>query len=234
MMQSGSSWIVIGSLLLALGLVTFRALWMSKSIEEFDLQWRMGPGGWDYSSAWASTLTLVGAFFGAILVPSGAVPEGTHYLPRDAYSTLSVLFGMLTVLAPFLYRALSTVESRRDKSAPEPLQYQGFVWSFLLASILTVWSVIGAMATAGVFLLELNSGGKLLLAAFVLLESLLAVTTILVIIYAWRSLFWTVSYQADRDTRAKVRGLEAKILGVKLADDQEPKLDTPLPRWSVL
>src|SRR5207245_131908 len=135
-----------GSLALALSLVGIRTLTVLKR-NRFDLRRRMGPANWNYSTSWASTFTLVGALLGTILAQSGVVPEPTHYLPRAAYGGLNVVFAMVTVLAPFLYTALGTVEHPHSRTGLRRPQYQGFVWSFLLATAITLWAFRVALLT---------------------------------------------------------------------------------------
>jgi hypothetical protein len=232
-MTSQANWIAFGSLLLALSLVGIRTLTMLKRTG-FDLRRRMGPANWNYSTSWASTFTLVGALLGTILAQSGVVPEPTHYLPRAAYAGLNVVFAMVTVLAPFLYTALSRVEHPHSRTGLRRPQYQGFVWSFLLATALTLWAVLGELITVSVLLSEIGAGGALPFATVVLFALLLVLGVVLLCVYAWRGINWIVTYQADRPSHANELQARARVIGVKLAEETKGKFEAPLPSWSVM
>lgn len=228
-----ANWLVFGSLALALILVGIRTLTLL-NVNGFDLRRRMGPANWDYSSSWASTFTLVGALLGTILAQSGVVPEPTHYLPRAAYGGLNVLFAMITVLAPFLYTALSTVERPHSSFGVRQLQYQGFVWCFLLATALTLWAVLGELVTVGILLKEIEAGGALPSAATVPFNLLLFASVILLCTYAWRGIYWIVTYQADRASHARALLATVEAIGLNIVEEHKDSLEAPLPSWPVL
>src|SRR5438309_5536656 len=111
------------------------------------LREQIGPANYDFSKSWASSITVVGALLGTILGAKGVVPGKTHYLPAPDYAALNLLFGVLVVLAPFLYRATSRPSSVTSPQGTPDTQYQGFVFGFLLATWLTVWAVVGEVVT---------------------------------------------------------------------------------------
>ena len=110
----------------------------------FSCDRRMGAARWDIKESWASTLTAVGAILGTVLSVSGVLPKETQWLPKAELAGLSLLFGALTVIAPFLYNA-----TRRAKDVDTDLglvrvQYQGSAGVFVAVSVITLWAVSGS------------------------------------------------------------------------------------------
>jgi hypothetical protein len=148
---------------------------------------------------------------------------------------------MITVLAPFLYTASSKVERASSSPGVRQLQYQGFVWCFLLATALTLWGVLGEILTVGFLLGEIQAGGALPYTAIVPFALLLFVSVILLCTYAWRGICAVVSYQTIRSSHKSDRALAIPVdlgEGLNLGEVHKGSPDTtlppPLPPWSVL
>jgi hypothetical protein len=167
-----------------------------------DLLKRMGSPGWDFTSSWASNFTVVGAVLGTIL-GAGVLPDQTHLFPKGSYSALNLLFGVVTVLAPIAYLA----SQARDPAANE---LRGYVWSFLVTTVITLWAVLGELATIAFLLYEIRSAGSLPTSVTYFFAGVMLAAAILMLIYVWRGIPDTIRSQA------KVRSAGA-----------------PLPRWSI-
>ena len=132
--------IVFGSLAMATVLVVAAA---ARATTLKKLGDRMGPPNWDFSKSWGSSFTVLGAVLGTIVAAKGVIPDQPKFLTQPGgYAALNLAFGLIIVLAPFLYRALS---SPVPVGGAEP-QYEGYVWSFLVCTLLTVWAVLGQLA----------------------------------------------------------------------------------------
>jgi hypothetical protein len=132
--------LVIGTLLLAGVIVAFGASFLKWN----QLGHLMGPANWDFSKSWASTITVAGALLGTIFA-AGVLPENTHWLPKEAYAGLNVLFGMLVLAAPIVYSALARLTGKAG-GGQEPKAH-GRVVGFLFSAALTAWGVCGELAT---------------------------------------------------------------------------------------
>jgi hypothetical protein len=107
--------ITVGTGLAALVLVVLAAA------REFS-RWgyRMGSPTWEFGKSWASTISVLGALLTTVLASSALPkPEATNQQAADAAVALagvSLLFGLLALLAPALYQAIGT---RAVPSEPE-------------------------------------------------------------------------------------------------------------------
>jgi len=120
-------------------LVTFLA-YFSK-----ELSLPMGTSQWSFSSSAATNLTVVGSLLGTALV-SSALPDSPHYMTKQTYVVLSILFAVLAGLAPVLYNFFCK-PYRQNPTNPDLLDFQGWVWLFLTADALTIWAVSGQLST---------------------------------------------------------------------------------------
>jgi hypothetical protein len=121
--------------------------------------------GWDrptgcFSLSFASNLTVLGAILGTILT-AGVLPD-TSSVPAGNYAALNLMFGVLVILGPFVYIATQKAEKIRSDPAQDPgamaPQYQGYVVGFFLGTVLTLWAVLGELATIGLVFNEIRRG----------------------------------------------------------------------------
>lgn len=185
--------VVWGSFFLGFGVVLARARNLKK-LKWVELRKRMGPANWNFSESWASTFTLVGGILGTILAQSGAIPEPTAFLSNAAYGMLNVLFVAVTVLAPVFYTALQTAEKGGGTGSKAP-EHTGFVGSFLLASALTLWGVLGEICTMGLLIGEIAIAGALAIYTSVLWLILVLIAAGLLIWYLWKGIEWRLRDQ---------------------------------------
>jgi hypothetical protein len=166
---------------------------------------RMGPEVWDPKKSWASTVTAIGALLATVL---SARPE-LKFKPeivaaikhtakdndefasmiagiRTEFLGMSIFFGALILVAPLIYNATRTkkkVDDNEGEPGEKKDQYQGYVWSFMLSSLITLWGAVGQLMA--LFLLF----GKLELSLATAFQWLLGVTLFpLIPLYAWRSI----------------------------------------------
>jgi hypothetical protein len=194
--------IVFGSLGLALVFIVVRWLTFRRDAK-CTLTSRMGPVGWKFTDSWASTVTVVGALLGTI-VASNALPEETTLQPKITYAGLNFLFGVVIVLAPLLYTSTAAPVqlTRRNVHGKEP-QFQGYIWTFLAASCLTIWATVGELATVVGLFNEIRLANSLPLAVVVLLLVLVVVAIVLLGRYSWTSIASRIEFQYERTPRRR-------------------------------
>ena len=177
--------LLVGSLSYAVLLV----VWSSKKLAITETEF-LGPmkgvAKWDPKESWASNLTAAGTIL--VTVVSAKPIQETLKYPAE-YFVLSVFFAALGIVAPFFYNATCKEQS------------QGYVWSFLIATIMTVWSASGQLTTLGLLVRELYAPEKqvevkgivttvdgIYPLVFVFVEALLFFTLIMIIPYTIRSI----------------------------------------------
>jgi hypothetical protein len=175
-------WVIGGTIAVAIVLVVPRGLFVCwRTNDRLGLRSAVGPVNFDFSKSFASTITALGALLTTILAAKGIVTSKTPHLTASSYAALSLFFGILVVVAPFVYRALSTTSDVIDKDGLDDIQYQGNAVGFLLAVLLTVWAVYGQLVTMFLFLTDIQST--------TLFESVLgvifALSAMLVAYYVW-------------------------------------------------
>jgi hypothetical protein len=144
---------VFGPLVLALGFVA-AAFRIARGKSSCSLHHRLGAVQWDLSTSFGSSLTVFAALLGSILT-AGVLPD-TSSVPRGTYAGLNLLFGVIVIVGPFLYCA--TMQTPDNSGDAEP---QGFVISFLVTSVMTLWAVVGEFATIGAVFNEIRGGGSM-------------------------------------------------------------------------
>jgi hypothetical protein len=145
---TNSWWIVLLTAAAALIAFVIAVLKFRKS----DLTKQMGPSEWSFSASAATNLTVFGTLLTGVLL-STAVPDYPHYLTKQAYFILSLLFGIVVSLAPIFYNFCCR-PTGPDPTNPQSLQFAGPVWLFLLSGGLTVWGVFGQLTTMSVMFQE--------------------------------------------------------------------------------
>jgi hypothetical protein len=143
------AWLIGGSFVLALIL----GLSVAIGADNTDLA-RPAPGPKITYESWGTTLTAAGAVLGTVL---GEVtyPSFPVQIGQDSVVNLNLLFLALIVLAPFTYQAL------RREDAGEVGDEEKMVGSnltLLLACTLTLWAVLGEIATVSLLGWELMTG----------------------------------------------------------------------------
>jgi hypothetical protein len=227
--------VLFGSLVLAAGLVFARWQWRGVTCE---LGTRLGPVDWDFSKSWGSTLTVVGALLGTIIA-AGVLPD-EPVVPKATYAGLNLFFGALIVVAPFIYTATQRAkEVHRTKTVKVP-QFQGYVWSFLLATSLTLWAVLGELGTMFAVLEEIRVGQTMPGLAIWVFGALMALSGVVLLVLAWTRIKTILKYQSDlTNQRRRQQECHRELLSELAVTEEEATdgkklLEPELPSWSVL
>src|ERR1700730_2122132 len=96
------------------------------------------PPKWSFES-WATHLTAVGALLGTVL-GSASLPETPTQIDKTSLVALSLLFGALVVVAPFVFEA---IQRPTPPTSAESEGGSGFVGVLLLSCAITFGAVIG-------------------------------------------------------------------------------------------
>jgi hypothetical protein len=133
---------------------------------------RLLAGTYDLNGSWVTNLTAVGSILG-ILVGNSSNLTGDLTVPAIV---LSVFFGVLIILGPIAYKALSVP----DKTG---IATEGTVLGFFVAAGLSLWAALGELVTAAGFLLNLH---QKLPASFIgIFVAVVALSVIMLLRYAW-------------------------------------------------
>jgi hypothetical protein len=172
----------------------------------------MGASEWSFSASSATNLAVAGTLLTGVLA-STVFPDYPHYLTKQGYWVLSLFFGILAGLAPVLY-GFSTRPVGPNSTDPQALDFQGSVLTFLLSAALTVWAVLGQLATLSVLLNEFAIS-RSIAPASVSGEILLAVSVaIALIVYCYRAAKFYIEEHPARQVEpaAAAQNETAKVL----------------------
>lgn len=148
---------------------------------------RMGGATWSFQQSWGSNVTI-GAGILSTLVTAIAFPAHPHYMDRNSYTLLQVLFAALVTLAPLVYGLLRPgVQAGGAATAGA----QGYVYMFLLAGALVLWAALGQLATLGVLVGEFSKAESLDAWLGLALITLAAGLALLLLAYGIRTLYQT-------------------------------------------
>lgn len=226
--------IVFSSLLISALLVTFswvrlkcqsNRITTASKVANDDLRMRdeMGLPMWDYSKSWASNLTAAGAILGSALTVM-VLPESTYILSKSIYLALSYLFLGLATLAPFIYNSIrKPLVSQTPDASGSTLTYHGYVILFLVSSMLTVWAVLGQLATVFIIFDEIYRSSSLSFSAVRSMQAVIIFGCFAICYYCVISIEWTVLSQKL-----------AKQTGDLRSNDIGGTIQMPLPRWAIL
>jgi hypothetical protein len=140
---------------------------------------RFGDASWDFQKSWSSNLTVIGGIL-ATTVASGALPSEVAKSTR--YAGLGLLFAVLALVAPFAFAAT------KDASG-------GFVWAFLITSLITLWATFGQLTTAYLLFGELQTDTSLPGFTTWLLLGIAIGAAVLLAVYAVNSIASTLDQQ---------------------------------------
>jgi succinate dehydrogenase hydrophobic anchor subunit len=205
--------------------------------ERCGLDRHMGPATWNFSQSWASNITAVGALLGTILT-AGFLPDETA-LPKATYAYLNFFFGVLVVVAPFVYTAVSTPVPVHKRTPGTQAQFQGFVAGFIVAAGLTMAAVLGELCTIFLLFNEIQAVNSVPGAAEIFVGILLAIAGVLVFVYTWVSVQAIIKDQckAEREKSQRQKAKRAELISRGFAAEQVPAeqdLTPDRPPWPVL
>jgi hypothetical protein len=153
----------------------------------------MGKGQWEFSKSWATNITILGSLFCTIIAQD----------TDDAlkYAGLSVFFGVLVVVSPLVYNAASQPHTKHNANGDEEIQYLSPLWAFLISATLTLWAVLGQLATVITLLTSVALKTSLSYSVTSLLLVCMVLATALVVIYGYKTIIWTVREQVSPEAK---------------------------------
>lgn len=191
----------------------------------------VGPPNWDFSKSWATNITIIGAVFGAFF--SSKIVAAPRFVVDPGYAMLSVLFAVVVVVAPLVFRAISKEQSVLTPAGTKDIQYQGNAAGFLVAMLLTLWAAFGQLSTLGSLAAEVLAAGKVNASVPVGLEVILAIGLVATIWYGWSTAKPLLGHQANIEAHAAQLANQMKAAGTQPPVDFGPT-DAPLPAWRLL
>lgn len=153
----------------------------------------MGKGQWEFSKSWATNITILGSLFCTIIAQD----------TDDAlkYAGLSVFFGVLVVISPLVYNAVSQPYTKHNSTGDEEIQYLSPLWAFLVSAALTLWAVLGQLATVITLLTTVTLKSSLSYSVTSLLLVCMVLATALIVIYGFKTIIWTVREQISPEAK---------------------------------
>lgn len=182
----------------------------------------MGASQWSFSSSAATNLTIAGSLLGSVLA-SSALPDFPHYMTKQSYIVLSLLFAVLVALSPVLYNFFCTPVGP-DPANSQLLVFQGWVWLFFVADALTIWAVSGQLSTLSLLFTEFVARQHVSKVAAAIAWIVTGAVDISLFVYCIRTARYYVKEPAKK-ARVAVEGVEA--LG-------EVEASSLPPRWTAL
>jgi hypothetical protein len=213
------------------------ARWLLPTKGPCKLSSRLGPLNWDFSKSWASNITVVGALLGTIL-SAGALPDTTT-ISKATYAGLNLFFGVLILIAPFLYTATQGVVPVHKRGTEKEPQYQGYVLAFLVSSAITLWAVVGELVTVLLLFREIRTGNSIPAAAVWVMGAIVVFACLLLARYAWTTIDAVITNECElRPARqARKQALHDELLRTYAGTLSVPdvaKVEPERPAWSLL
>jgi hypothetical protein len=177
--ETYSTWIVCGS-----AFVAFIFCCMAIAVFWRGLRLPMGGAQWDFTSSWATHVTVGGGILGIVFAAS-LLPDYPHFLTKQAYMTINLLFSVLIVLAPAVYNLTCSPSS---PDANGSVSYKGIVLFFLGAAVVTMWAVIGQLLTIGFLFREFVVRSYVALPSIVVFFAVLTFVGLSLLTFCWRNI----------------------------------------------
>jgi len=196
----------------------------------------MGSASWDFSQSWATNITVAGAILTTLLGFSG-LPDYGKFMPKSSYLSLGILFGVLVTLAPSVY---NFIRKPVDPPPPDPNNlvpatgpsFQGYVFGFLLASFVTLWGVLGQLATIGLLLKELVDSGPLPSVMGSAFNIVIVLVALFLLVYSNVTIYFNVQHQVlHRNAHRQAR---MRLATTPIEQQAAQTVNPPLPKWSLL
>lgn len=157
---------------------------LSLTGDQPDLGARLGPVNWDFSTSFAGNATVFSAVLGTILA-AGVLPKTLPAERVVTYAALNLLFGVAVIAGPFLYTALQRPKLVHLNGPTKEPQYLGYVWTFLIAAVVTVWATAGEFATIATLFSDMRSANSLPEAGLIAFEALIAGAAVALLVLIW-------------------------------------------------
>jgi hypothetical protein len=184
----------------------------------------MGASQWSFSSSAATNLTLVGSLLGMVLV-SSSIPDFPRQMSKQSFVILSLLFAVLAGLAPLLYNFCCKPVGTNSINS-QLVDFEGWVWLFLLADGLTIWAVCGQLGTLGLLFNEFAMRQLISNVSAVCAWLFAVAVGIALLIYCFRTARFYVEEHPARAADAALKKEKETAEGTATR--------IPAPRWTVL
>jgi hypothetical protein len=175
----------------------------------------MGGAQWDFTTSWATHVTIGGGIL-SIVFAASLLPDYPHFMTKQAYTTISLLFGVLIILAPAIYNL--TCRPAPPDGSGGTVGYTGTVLFFLIAAAVTMWAVIGQLLTIGLLFGEFVIRGYVTAPSVIVFFAVLTFVGLALGVFCWRN---TRFYAPPPPLKGEVR-VESVAEGV---------VSKSLPRW---
>jgi len=208
--ETYSTWIVCASAFVAFLFCCFAIVvfWHA-------LRLPMGGAQWDFTSSWATHVTVGGGIL-AIIFAASLLPDYPHFLTKQAYMTINLLFSVLIILAPAVYNLTCSPSS---PDANGNVSYKGVVLFFLGAAAVTMWAVIGQLLTIGFLFREFVVRSYMALPSIVVFVAVLIFVGLSLMTFCWKNI---KAYTPPPPAK------EGKLRTESVAEGGEVEL---LPKW---
>jgi hypothetical protein len=182
----------------------------------------------DFSKSFATTLTAVGALLGTIL-SEDLLDDSTAGVSKEGFQALNLTFGVLILVAPLVYllfQRQKTTTKQVNGKTEEETHYEGKTWALLVSSAITLWAVIGEIATIYLLLGQLDAAGSIGSTAITIMQGALFIGALCALFYSWRKLRWIVETASG--------GAAPALVGGFLPAEAVPQPAQAPPSWSPL
>ena len=183
----------------------------------------MGASQWTFSSSVATNITFVGSLLGMALA-SSALPDFPHHMTKQSFIVLGLMFAVLAGLSPILYNFCCKPVGPNSTN-PTLLDFEGWVWLFLVADALTIWAVCGQFATLGLLFNEFVVRQIISSVSAVCAWFIGVAVGVALLVYCYRTARFYVEEHPAREVEELRKGEEFAPAAAKRK---------PAPRWTAL
>jgi hypothetical protein len=180
---------------------------------------KMGLPSWDFSSSWATNITVTGTLAAIPIlstVPTAPPARELEMMPRAGYVGLTMMFLVLAAAAPLVYNFSRTPSKGKASSGAPSVVAYGRVYMFIAAGAVTTFAAAGQILIVEALIEELRRGGYVGSFVFVI-EAILMFVGLWLFVYAPRTMYTTIELLPEPSS------------GVRIAADQPQR-----PAWPLL
>lgn len=168
-------WLPLGLALLAAAVAAF--LLRNRLADD------MGPPSWSFGTSWASNISVAGGLltFAAAI----ALLKDAHdtVLTNPQYVVFSVVLPLIAAIAPLVYMCLARLEN-----ANPGIRIKGWVGTFILASLFTIWGSLGQIILQILVIADICKAAQIPVPAGCVVDGILALLAAGLWCYAVRSM----------------------------------------------
>jgi hypothetical protein len=135
------------------------------------------------------------------------------------------------LIGPFLYTAFQTGVEVHQRGKAATLQYQGYVWAFLIATVVTLWATVGEFATIYKLFDQLHTAASLPEAGLNAFEALVIVAGISLVMLSWRRLRAILKSQSKEEQKTRKKATHQGLALEGITDVAETDVKPELEPW---